>query len=426
MDIKIPYSPRPLQQRFHKEKKRWNYLLCHRRFGKTVMTINQLIKDAMMCTDERPRFAYIAPTYKMAKSIVWDYLKHYASVIPGTKFNEAELRADFPNGSRVMLLGGDNVDALRGIYLDGAVLDEYAQMRPSLFTEVIRPALSDRQGYAVFIGTPKGKNHFYDLYNQIKDEDNWYVNIHRASETGYVSKEELDEAKKIMTADEYMQEFECSFDAAIKGAFYADDIQQLNAEQRVCKVSYDKNLKVNTYWDIGFRDDTAILFVQIYGQEIRIIDTYSNSGMTLADYHRVLVDKGYNYGTHYFPWDAKIKPMSMGKSTLDIAKELGMKVDLSPSVSVLEGINQARMMFQRCWFNEEQTRDLLNALSSYRREYDDKNQTFRANPLHDWSSHYADAFRYLALCVDKDNPTRDSDYNEAYQSYINKEINFNF
>ena len=422
MDIIIPYKPRELQQEFHNNRKRWNFLLCHRRFGKTVMTTNELIKQALLCKKERPRFAYIAPTFRMAKNIVWDYLKHYSNVVPSRKFNESELRVDFPNGARIQLLGAENIDSLRGIYLDGVILDEYAQIRPSLFTEVIRPALSDREGFAVFIGTPKGKNHFYDLYNQVKNKEDWYVKTYKSSSTHYVAEQELKAAEELMTKDEYLQEYECSWDAAIKGAFYADDLDRAKTEQRICKVPYDNNLPVHTSWDIGFRDDTAIIFFQLFGKEVRIIDYYSNSGMTVADYAKILQDKGYQYGDHYFPWDAKIKPMSSGKSTIDVARDYGIIAKLTPSLSVLDGINQARLLFNRCWFDDEKAADLLNCLSSYRREYNDKNQTFRANPLHDWSSHGADSFRYACISIKKDIKRDEHEDLDAYEQYINAPI----
>lgn len=384
--IVIPYKPRGLQQDFHNNIKRWNFLVCHRRFGKTVMAINQLIRDSVTCTKERPRYAYIAPTYRMAKSIVWDYLKHYTSVIPGVKYNEAELRVDMPNNARITLLGGENIDALRGIYLDGCVMDEYAQMRPSLFTEVISPCLSDRKGYAVFIGTPKGKNHFYDLKLRIEKNSQWYVATHKASQSGYVDADELvAQREAINDEDVYNQEYECSFDAAIKGAFYADSMADVKAGNRICKLPYDPNLEVHTYWDIGFKDDTAIIFVQLFGKEIRIIDSYCNRGMTMSDYAKVLKDKGYNYGRHFFPWDAKIKPMSSGKSTIDVAREHGIYPELTPSLTILEGINQGRLMMKRCWFDEENNDELIRALSAYRREYDEKRQAFKQTALHDWS-----------------------------------------
>lgn len=395
--VEIPYRPRELWKDFHNNKKRWNVIVAHRRAGKTVAIVNELIKGCLTTELERPRFAYIAPFLVQVKAIAWDYAKYYSKGIPNVKFNESELRIDFPNGARLQLLGADNPDRLRGIYLDGVALDEYAQIRPNFFSEIIRPALSDRQGYAVFIGTPKGHNHFYDLVSQA--DENWFSKIYKASETGIVGEAELEDAKKIMTPDEYAQEYNCSFEAAIKGAFYSDEIAKAKADKRVCKVPYDPNLEVNTAWDIGWTDDTSIIFWQQFGKEIRVIDAYSNSGMTMGEYSKILKDKGYSYGTHYFPHDAYTKRMSDGKSTVDVAREYGVETVNTPQLSVLEGINQARLAFKDMWFDEEKTKDLVNALSQYRREWNEANQTFRANPLHDWSSHLADAFRYMAISL---------------------------
>ena len=194
--ITIPYSPRPLQRLIHEELKRWNVIVCHRRFGKTVFAINELIKQCLTSDKERPRYAYLAPTYKQAKTIAWDYLQHYSRAIPGITINQAELRIDYPNEGHIQLFGCDNPDALRGLYLDGAVLDEYAQMPSSLFGEVLRPALSDRKGWAIFIGTPKGKNAFYDLYSNAEKHDTWFTKVYPASETGIVDEAELDEDRK--------------------------------------------------------------------------------------------------------------------------------------------------------------------------------------------------------------------------------------
>ena len=166
MDIKIPYTPRKHQAILHKKisEYRWNVLVCHRRFGKTVCMINHLIRSALLSQNKNPRYAYIAPTFKQAKSIAWDYMKQFTAKIPYTKFNETELRVDLPNGSRITLLGSENSDGLRGIYLDGCVIDEYANVNERLFPEIIRPALSDRKGYCVFIETPQGmNNNFYEI-----------------------------------------------------------------------------------------------------------------------------------------------------------------------------------------------------------------------------------------------------------------------
>jgi len=401
MEITIDYAPRPLQLDFHNNRKRWNLIVTHRRYGKTIQAVNELIKCCLLCKKERPRYAYISPYLVQTKQIAWDYIKHYSHVIPGTKFNESELKVTFPNGGNITLLGADNPDRLRGIYLDGIVLDEYAQIKPNLFSEIISPTLTDREGWAVFQGTPKGKNHFYDLWDKHKNDSDWYVAIHKASDTGYIKREELSRAAAMMTSDEYQQEYECSFDAALKGSYYSDELSTCKTQQRICKVPYDPNLLVHTAWDIGYEDDTAIVFYQVFGKEIRIIDSYSNSGMTLAEYAGVLRGKGYAYGKHYFPWDAKIRPMSSGKSTVEVAQEYGIKADIAPNLTVNEGINHVRLNFQNFWFDEDKCHDLLNALSQYKREWNDDKKNFSSKPCHDWTSHYADSMRYMAISIVK-------------------------
>ncbi len=383
------------------------------------MVINQLIKDALLCKKERPRFAYLSPYLVQTKQVAWDYAKYYSAPIPGVKFNESELKITYPNGATLQLLGADNPDRLRGIYLDGIAMDEYAQIRPNLFTEIIRPALTDREGYAIFLGTPNGKNHFWEIAEVARSNPEWFITVHKASDTGYVKDTELLDAAKIMSRDEYAQEYECSFEAAIKGAYYADEFKRITDEKRISKSVYNKDLPVYTAWDIGYKDDTAIIFYQLLGKEIRIIDSYSNSGLTLPEYVGVLRGKGYTYKTHFFPWDARIKPMSSGKSTMEVAREFGLEVEIAPSLGVNEGIQQARMILERCWFDEDKTKDLVNALTQYRREYDEDKKSFRATPLHDWSSHFADAMRYLAISLPRTQGTSSVEDARAVQAYIN-------
>ena len=219
--IVIPYTPRELQAHLHTNLDRFNVVVCHRRFGKTVFAINHMIKEAVGAVQEgkrAPRFAYLAPLFKQAKTVAWDELKRLCAVFPDVKFNEAELRADFL-GARIQLYGADNPDTLRGIYLDGVILDEYAQMNPKMYTEVIRPALSDRKGWAIFIGTPKGKNEFYDIYHSSKEKKGWKRFLFKASDTGILDDEELEMASQDMAEAEYEQEYECSWSAALRGAY---------------------------------------------------------------------------------------------------------------------------------------------------------------------------------------------------------------
>ena len=261
MKVTIPYSPRPLQRRLHENRARFAVYVCHRRFGKTVFAVNKIIKAACLNKLQAPRHAYIAPLFRQAKQVAWDYLKFYTSALPQTKVNESELRVDLVNGARISLYGADNPDSLRGLYLDGVVLDEYAQMSPRVWSEVIRPTLTDREGWAVFIGTPRGHNQFYDLYQEAGQRIGWVRELFRASETGILPKEELEAARREMTPEEYDQEFECSWQAAIRGAYYGRLMAKAEAEGRITRVPHDPALQVETWWDLGVGDATAIWFV---------------------------------------------------------------------------------------------------------------------------------------------------------------------
>ena len=395
--IELPYRPRKLQQVLHRRMRRFNVIVCHRRFGKSVLGVNHLIRAAARSPFPRPRFAYLAPYYKQAKSVAWDYLKHFTQAIPGVRQNESELRVDLPNGARLSLLGADNPDALRGIYLDGVVLDEFGQMAPRVFSEIVRPALADREGFAIFIGTPKGRNGFYQLYERARADRRWFTALYKASETGILSADELADAREMMTADEYAQEFECSFQAAIAGAYYAALVEQAEEQGRIGNVPWDPRLPVHTAWDLGIDDATAIWFCQQHGPEIRLIDYYESSGVGLDHYARVLQEKRYVYGDHILPRDAQVRELGTGRSRIETLASLGIPARPGRAFAVEDGINAVRLMLPRCWFDRTRCARGLDALRQYRRDFDEKLQSFRARPVHDWASHAADAFRYLAV-----------------------------
>ena len=239
VEVTIPYAPRPLQAALHSKLKRFNVLVCHRRFGKTVFCINEIIAKAMQNTNKRPQYAYIAPELKQAKNIAWDYLKEYVAPIPGTKINNSELTAELPNGAKIFLLGAENTESIRGFYFDGVVLDEVAQMPKAIWDEVVRPALSDRLGWAIFIGTPKGRNYFHTLYEGAQRRDSWYAECYKASETGIIPYVELCSLREEMTQESYDQEYECSFTAAIKGAYYGKILGDLRLLKKIGTVDHD-------------------------------------------------------------------------------------------------------------------------------------------------------------------------------------------
>ena len=396
----IPYAPRPQFVAFHDRTERFALGVAHRRAGKTVACINDLIRGALTCKQRNPRFAYIAPLFKQAKSAAWDYLKHYGLAVPRTTAHESELRVDFPNGGQVRLHGADNPDALRGIYLDGVVLDEYAQMRAVVWPEVIRPALADRIGWAAFIGSPMGRNAFCDLYEQARADPAWFVFRLKASETGLIPAAELEAARTAMSADQYAQEFECSFDAAIVGAYYGSLMQQAEDEARITTVPWDPSIEVHTAWDLGIGDSTAIWFFQQIGLEIHVIDYHENSGVGLSHYVGELEarrGRGWVFGEHILPHDAKARELTTGKTREQALAGLGLIPRILPAEPVEDGINAVRNLLPRCWFDETRCARGIEALRQFRRDYDDRLKAFKGRPLHDWTSHAADAFRYLAM-----------------------------
>jgi len=372
-------------------------VVCHRRFGKTVLALNHLQVAALECKRDRPRFHFIAPTYAQGKTVALDYLIHYSAPIPGCKVSISELSVTYPNSGQVRIFGADNPDSLRGIYSDGVVFDEFGLQPPNVFSEVIRPALSDRQGWALFLGTPAGKNQFYEVIQQAQRDDAWFYAMHKASETGIIPPEELEAARKDMTADEYAQEYECSFEASIKGAIYAAELQGARAGGRVGRVPIDPILPVDTDWDLGVGDATSIWFTQsLRSGEVRFVDYYEASGEGLPHYAQVLKTKGYTYGTHWAPHDIQVRELASGRSRLEAAASLGIRFQVAPNVPLEDGIHAARMLFPRCWFDADKCRAGLEALQHYRRDYNTRLNEFKAVPVHDWSSHGADAFRYLA------------------------------
>ena len=401
MNIEIPYTPRPLQAQLHAElsKKRWGVAVLHRRAGKTVMAINHLLREAVLNPHTNPRCAYIAPTYRQAKAVAWDYLKVFAGKIPMVRFHETELRCDLPNGARIQLLGAENPDSLRGIYLDMACLDEMADMPESLFPEIIRPALSDRKGKALFIGTPRGHNAFYELYTAAEQQDDWYTAIHKASETGILDAEELEAAKAMMSADQFEQEFECSWVANVPGAVFGKELQEAQEKGRISSVPYDPTVKVDTWWDLGVGDSTVVWFTQSVGRAVHVIDFYENRGEGLPHYARMLQDKDYLYGTHNAPHDIEVREMGSGKSRREVAWDLGINFRVVAKLPVEDGLHAAQMLIPRCWFDKTNCAPGLEALRQYHRAYNERLRTFRSSPVHDWSSHAADAFRYLAVGI---------------------------
>lgn len=417
--IEIPYYPRDQFRAFHNRKTRYFVSVSHRRAGKTVACINDLIKGAVTTNRRAPRFAYVAPLRNQAKAVAWDYLKHYSRPIPGIKINESELRIDYPNGGQVRLYGADDPDQMRGLYFDGVVLDEFAQMHPTLFPSVIQPCLADRQGWCVFIGTPMGRNAFCELYEnarggfpteqpdgssiRVKDPA-WSCMMLKASQSGILPAEELAAQARSKTPEQYAQEFECSFEAAIMGAYYGKLMSRLETEGRLQKITWDPKTPVHTAWDLGHHDPTAIWFFQQQGNEVRVIDYYESSGVGASHYAAQLLDRksrGWVFADHIVPFDAEVSDWGTGKSRVETLWGFGIKCRALPKSACEpeEGINEVRNLLPRCRFDTDRCSRGIEALRQYRTEFDEKTGAFRARPLHDWTSHAADAFRYLAMGI---------------------------
>jgi hypothetical protein len=399
--IVIPYSPREQQIKIHDliDEKRFAVVVAHRRMGKTVSAINHLIKASILNTKEAPRYAYIAPTYGQAKRVAWDYLVKYVKPLGGTE-NISEMRVDFM-GRRIQLYGSDNPDSLRGQYFDGVILDEIGDQNPKIWTDIVRPALADRLGWCLFIGTPKGHNHFKELRDRAETEADWGLLEFKASQTSVIAETELIAAKSEMGEDKYLQEFECSFNAAVEGSYYGSILNDLEAKNHIQEIPRDDLCRTITAWDLGMGDSTAIWVAQIAGSEIRLIDYYENNGVGLDKYVAWLKENRWDTAEQILPHDVQVRELGSGKSRLEVLQEAGLNVRVAPRMGIDDGIQAVRRLLPRCWFNVPKVKVGLDCLRNYRRDYDDKRKVFFDRPLHDWSSHASDAFRYLAIGMDE-------------------------
>lgn len=398
--VTIPYSPREAFASYHSNTKRNALTVAHRRAGKTVARLNRIIRAAHTGPADG-RYGYLCPTYTQAKDIAWNYLKHYTSPLleHGGAKNEAELSVTLPTGAIIRLYGAESYDRMRGLYFHGVALDEAQDIPPVALTQVILPALADRGGWLDAAGTPKGRaGLLYQLRKMALDNPKeWFLQELKASETGILPEIELARLKNMMPENEYEQEMECSFDAALTGAYYAKELN--NAANRITSVPWEPLLPVYTAWDLGMADSTSIVFwQQTGGGEIRVIDYYEASGHGLDHYIRELKTKPYTYAKHFAPHDIQVRELGTGKSRLEVAQSLGITFELAPSMSVEDGIGAVRMMIPKCWFDAEKTNQLVEALRLYQEKRDVK-RNISLGPLHDWTSHAADCVRYMALCI---------------------------
>lgn len=392
---------------FHNRVQRWASLVVHRRGGKTVASINELQKKAL--TNSRkwppPKYAYVAPYYNQAKRIAWGYAKHYADPIPGREFNESELKVTYPNGAELRLFGADNPDALRGDYLDGVVPDEYADWNPNVWPLIIRPMLADFGGWAAFIGTPKGRNAFYRLHTDAeKDPANWFAMTLKASKSGLIRPDELEDLRRGMSEDQFEQEFECSFDAAIQGAYYAGLLREAETQGRITNVAQDPLMRIRAHWDIGGpgkkADAMSIIIDQFVDREIRILDCIEGVGQVLGYYINELRSRGWSKALCVVPHDAAQthadNPTGIDFEAQLRAAQFETKKLHSPPGIVMQRIATARRYFPRMWFNRATTQPLRDALQAYAEKKHEKTGE-GLGPNHDWASHFGDAFGAMAI-----------------------------
>jgi hypothetical protein len=407
--IEIPYLPREQQQEVHDlvSTHRFGVVVAHRRWGKSVCFANELIKRALTTDRDDYRAAYLSPTYSMSKQVIWDELRRYCASLPMElyKFNDSELRLDLANGSRIRLFGADNPDRLRGQYFDTVVADEMDMVKLATFTEVIRPAISDRKGSFYAIGTFQSTNGALGQLYDIAEQDGWFRRIYSADSSGALDADELADAAKVMSREEYAREYECVRISAVKNSILGRLVDEADEADRITSVPYDPSIPVTTAWDLGVGDATSIWFMQQVGRgEVRLIDYYEASGEGLPHYAQVLKDKGYSYGEHLAPHDIRVRELGTGKSRLEVAAGFGINFRVLPRVSqntrseIDERIEASRMLLPRCYFDQKKTAVGVEALRSWHRDTTG-NGELKHQPVHDWSSHAADAFGYLAMGI---------------------------
>lgn len=383
-------------------------MVAHRRAGKTVACVNELITRGIYSTKKRPRYAYIGPQRNQAEKIAWEYLKEYTKGLEKKKPSETDLSVAFKhNDAEICVYGADNPDSFRGQYFDGCILDEYGDMHPSVWGKNLLPTLADRKGWAVFIGTPKGKNHFYKIFTEAGQKpDSWFRFMLKASESGILSQEELDLQRSEMTEDEYLQEYECSFDAAVIGTYYAGLLSKYESQVQAT-VEYEPEHAVDVWCDLGYTDSSAYWFVQSRPDGLAIIDYEEAHSQPLSFYFDMLRRKGYKYGTIWLPHDARAKSLQTGRSSVEQFRDAELPrfdtdqaylIRIAPHLSLQSGVDAVRAVLPRCYFNPRCSPG-IEALRAYRRGYDEEFKVFTDRPVHDWSSHGADAFRYLCLCA---------------------------
>lgn len=417
MEIDIPaggWRPREYQRPV------WRYLegggkravaVWHRRAGKDEFCLRWASVAAF---EQIGNYWHMLPEAAQARKAIWDAVnphtgkKRIDEAFPlelRRTTRQQEMMIEFVNGSTWQLVGSDNFNSLVGSTPRGVVFSEWALADPRAWA-FVRPILLENGGWALFNYTPRGNNHGRTIFEAARDDDSWFAQLLPADQTGVFTTEQLKAEEKEYIREYggdlgrslFRQEYFCSFDAAVLGAYYALEMGEADAEGRIAGVPYEKGHLVHTAWDLGYSDHTSIWFFQMVGREIRMIDFYTSSGVGLDHYAGVLQSKGYRYGTHLLPHDVEVKDLGTGRSRRETLASLGLNsIKVVPNQRINEGINAVRSILSRCWWDKTKCAHGVSALREYRSAWDEKLKTLKPAPLHDWASHPADAFRYLAM-----------------------------
>jgi phage terminase large subunit len=413
LEVQIDYVPRPWQNKFENnigERKR-AFLLWARRHGKDIACWNYLILKAI---ERRGSYYYLYPMQNQARKAIWEGMtstgKRFLEYIPRELFakdpNNSEMAITLINGSIIRILGSDNHDALRSSNPIGVVFSEYAFHHPNTWTGIVEPILQENKGWALFNTTPFGRNHAYDLWQYaVKNPETWYTEKVTNDDSQIISAQEFEEmVKRGVSQETIEQEYFCNFDRGVEGSYYARKLTELRQRGHIREVRKDDYAQVHTVWDIGFGDSTSIFWYQVINNEIWILDHYENHGEGIAHYINVLEERKskykYIYGMHFMPHDAKAGSFELGMTRVQYANELGLSVVVLPREGIDNGIERCRKILSRCYFDEKKCDFALKCLENYRKVYDEKHRVYADKPLHDFTSHCADSFRYLCQSVE--------------------------
>ena len=435
IEIKLnKFKPRdyqlPICLALEEHKYRKLFLVMPRRSGKDLVCINLMIRQAVRRVGV---YFYMLPTQSHARKVIWDSItndgQRFLDFIPKEiirSMNSQELKITLINGSILQFLGSDNFDSIVGTNPRMIVLSEYSLCDPRAL-QFFRPILNANGCTLIVNGTPRGRNHFYDLYIIARDNpQEWYCKFLTLDETKHISTEEIQREidSGEVSLDLSNQEYYCSFEQGAQGAYYARYIDDLRLKGQIGIVGWESAHSVQTAWDLGMSDMTTIIFFQKIGQTIRIIDVYENNSQGLEHYAKVLSDRPYSYSYHWAPHDIAVRELGTGLSRLEKARQLGITFQSResgtrsalPNVSIEDGIEAVRSSFSKMWIDEKNCRSLIKALENYRKEWDDKRKIYRDKPLHNDASHFADAFRYLVLSLSrrKDRETTEQDIDKMH------------